>query len=116
MTVRVYGIGSCDGCRRARQALDQAGIRHDWIDLREAPPDRNRLQHWIRQLGHQALVNRRSTTWRQLSLADREAVAGAGLIELLQSHPTLIKRPLIESREACRVGFDASVIQWLQGH
>lgn len=114
MTVRVHGIGSCDGCRRARRELEQAGIEHDWIDLRETPPDRTRLQHWIRQLGHEVLVNRRSTTWRELSPAEREAAGGAGLAELLQTRPTLIKRPLIEHGDACRVGFDANVIEWLK--
>lgn len=114
MTLRVYGIASCDRCRRARRALDQAEITYDWIDLRETPPDRSCLQGWIQQLGHEKLVNRRSTTWRQLSPAERESVAGAGLIELLQSYPTLIKRPLIEHGEELRVGFDASAIEWLQ--
>jgi Spx/MgsR family transcriptional regulator len=114
MKVRVYGIGSCDGCRRARRALDQAGIEHDWVDLRETPPDRVRLQRWIEQLGNEVLVNRRSTTWRQLSPEARDAATDAGLTDLLEAHPTLIKRPLIEHGDACRVGFDANVIEWLR--
>jgi len=114
MTVRVYGIASCDGCRRARRTLEQAAIEHHWTDLRETPPDLNTLQRWILRIGPETLVNRRSASWRQLAPGDRQAASGSGLAKLLQGHPTLIKRPLIEHRDECRVGFDDTVLEWLQ--
>ena len=33
--MKVYGIKSCDTCRKARKWLDEQGIDHDWVDLRE---------------------------------------------------------------------------------
>ena len=39
------------------------------------------------------LVNRRSTTWRDLSEAERDEEA----IELLVAHPKVMKRPVIET-------------------
>ena len=114
MTLRVWGIGSCDGCRRARRWLEQQGLEYRWTDLRESPPDAERLASWLDALGGDALLNRRSTTWRGLDQAEREAAFGPRLIALLQRHPTLIKRPLIESGNRVRVGFDNAVRRWLQ--
>lgn len=53
-----------------------------------------------------ALVNRRSTTWRGLSEDER---AGDPL-ELLAAHPTLMKRPVIEADDGTLyLGWDKAV-------
>lgn len=106
MALRVYGIASCDTCRKARKWLDGQGIAHAWIDLRASPPDRKTLQRWLDAVGHAGLINRRSTTWRGLDERERAAAGGAGAVDLLHRHPTLIKRPVFVLADALWVGFD----------
>ena len=37
MTLTLYGIATCDSCRKARKWLDDEGIDHVWVDIRTSP-------------------------------------------------------------------------------
>jgi Spx/MgsR family transcriptional regulator len=107
MTTRLYGIPNCDTVRKARQWCDAQGIAVTFVDLRETPPAAAVLERWHAAVG-EALLNRRSTTWKQLDASAQAEAAGAGLIPLLQRHPTLIKRPVLEHNDTIAVGFKAA--------
>lgn len=111
--MKIYGIKSCDTCRKARKWLDEQGIDHQWIDLREDGFDENDLDRWLSARGPDALVNRRSTTWRQLPEGERPAMEAAAVRPVLIAHPTLIKRPVIEHAGTVQVGFTAGVREGL---
>ncbi len=106
----VYGIKTCTTCREALAWLKGQGRACHWQDLRADGVSAARLQNWIDALGVEGLVNRRSTTWRELDAAARSAAmdrrtAGA----MLAQHPTLIKRPIFETDGQVLVGFNAAV-------
>ena len=106
----LFGIKSCDTCRKARKWLDEQGISHEWRDLREDGVDRARLERWITSLGPDQLVNRRSTTWRGLNEGTRnQAMDADSCVDVLAEHPTLIKRPVFETGERVLVGFNETV-------
>jgi arsenate reductase-like glutaredoxin family protein len=100
----VYGLKACDTCRAAVKALTAAGHAVELVDVRAAPLSRADLERFHAAFGA-ALVNRRSTTWRGLSEAER---AGAP-VDLLAAHPTLMKRPVIEAGGALHLGWGAEV-------
>lgn len=104
MMTTLYGIGSCDTCRRARHWLDSAGVAYRWVDLREDGIERVRLEAWRDALGKAALLNRRSKTWRELD-TDARAAPEADPVPVLVEHPTLIKRPILETAMATLAGF-----------
>lgn len=106
MTTKLYGIKSCDTVRKARKWLDTAGVHYDYVDLREDPVSQQTLRSWLKVVGNEDLVNRRSTTWKGLSDAERDLASGAQAAALLAMHPTLIKRPLLEHDGKTLVGFD----------
>ena len=66
-------------------------------------------------LGWQQVVNRRSTTWRNLDDADKAKAEGGETRELLLAHPTLIKRPLLDTGDEIRVGYRDGDYDDLQG-
>jgi len=108
--IDVYGIPNCDACRKARKWLDQSARDFQWHDLREHPPGESALRRWVGKVGLERLVNRRSTTWRQLGEPERALAADADAAPaLLRRHPTLIKRPVIECDGSVLVGFDEAV-------
>lgn len=108
--VIVYGIRTCDTVKKARRWLDDRGIAHRFHDFRSDGLEPARLARWLRTLGDERLVNRQSTTWRQLDAADRErAMTAAG--DLLLEHPTLIRRPLLERGDGLQVGFSPDAYQ-----
>ena len=111
--MKIYGIKSCDTCRKARKWLAEQGIAAEWVDLREDGPAPGDLERWLDALGAEALVNRRSTTWRQLPEDQRPAMDPVAARPVLEAHPTLIKRPVFERGGEVRVGFTPAVRDWL---
>ncbi|MCA1777808.1 MAG: Spx/MgsR family RNA polymerase-binding regulatory protein, partial [Xanthomonadaceae bacterium] len=112
--MNVYGINSCDQCRKARKWLQQQAIDFGWIDVREQGLQPETVKRWLDRLGAETLVNRRSATWRMMPLDQRPTLHGAGLVDALLAKPTLIKRPLFERDTEVRAGFDERVRQWLK--
>lgn len=109
MAVVVYGISNCDTVKKARNWLDGHGIEYRFHDLRQDGIDTATIQHWLDTLGQSAVVNKRSTTWRQLS-ADQQAdceSSVAACTAILLENPTLIKRPVLELDKTLHIGFKA---------
>ena len=86
--MRLYGLKTCDTCRKALKSLPDV----KFIDVRTQGMPENVLAQAFEYFG-KALLNTRSTTWRGLGDEARNRPA----LELLADHPTLMKRPLIES-------------------
>lgn len=104
--VTLYGLRNCDSCRKALRWLEAEHVDHRFHDLRADGLERAMVERWLASPLAARLVNRRSTTWRQLSDAQR-AADGAALVELLLAHPTLVKRPVFErGGEVLALGFD----------
>lgn len=108
MTITLYGLKTCDTCRKARKELDAAGLAHDYIDVRTDGVDPAKLETWAAVAGWQTLLNTKSATWRGLSEDDRSGVGEPEAIALMSEHPTLIKRPVIESDGKVLVGWTAA--------
>lgn len=100
----VYGIKQCDTCRKALKWLDAQGIEHRFHDFRTDGLQAGLLQGWLGSPHAGRLVNRSSTTWRQLTEKQRR-LEGDELVALLLEHPTLIKRPVFVSDEIVAIGF-----------
>ena len=96
----LYGIKTCDTCRKAAKALQVAGQTVTFRDIRADPLDDVTLAQFLDAFG-MALVNTRSTTWRALTEAERAEPP----MVLLRSHPTLMKRPVIEGRGGLTLGW-----------
>ena len=107
--MRFYGLKNCDTCKKAQKALTGAGVSFEVIDVRADGVPENLLADWVGTIGTEALVNRRSTTWRGLSEAEKEAADGPGAASLLSKHPTLMKRPVIVVDDAVYVGWSKDV-------
>ena len=98
--MQLYGLKTCDTCRKALKMLEQA----EFVDVRAEGVPPEVLQAALAQFG-QALVNTRSTTWRGLSAAERARPP----LALLQEHPTLMKRPLIVAGGRMHLGWTKDV-------
>ena len=108
----VYGIKQCDTCRKALGWLERKGIEHRFHDFRSDGLQAGLLKAWLDSEFSGVLVNRRSTTWRQLSESQRQS-QGRALIDLLLEHPTLIKRPVFVRDGIIAVGFKPDELEGL---
>ena len=112
--ITVFGIKSCDTCRKALAWLKQENIGHSFHDLRADGIEDKRLEKWVKSVGWEVLLNRRSTTWRQLSAEHTSDLDESRAIHLMASNPTLIKRPVFEHGSSVFVGFSDSTKSKLQ--
>ena len=101
----VYGLKNCDTCRKARRWLDDHGIAHRFHDLRGEGIGQDVVAGWIAAVGANVLLNRRGTTWRGLSDAEKQVSGDAEAAVLMAEHPALIKRPVFETPAGLLVGF-----------
>jgi arsenate reductase-like glutaredoxin family protein len=100
----LYGIPTCDSCKKALKALEAAGRKVSFRDIRATPLSDAEISEIVREFG-EAVINKQSTTWRGFSdflkLAEPEAQIAA--------QPTVMKRPVIRDGEAWFLGWDDSV-------
>jgi Spx/MgsR family transcriptional regulator len=106
MSIELYGIPNCDTVKKARAWLDARGIGYVFHDHKKEGADPLKLAAWSDAAGWEALLNRRSTTFRALGEADKVDIDRAKAIRLMQTHPSLIKRPVAEHAGGVLVGFD----------
>ena len=96
MATILYGLSNCDTCRKARKWLDRFGIAHVFIDYREQPPSPETLVEWKEHLGGwDLMVNKSSTTWRNLPAHRKSPGSDAEWKLLVREYPQLIRRPLV---------------------
>jgi Spx/MgsR family transcriptional regulator len=103
----VYGLDTCDTCRKARNWLKRFELEHTFVDYRAQRIAPETLKAWAAQLGGwDKLVNRASTTWRQLPETRKSPGSDPEWTLLLKEHPALVKRPVLVTGDgAVSVGF-----------
>ena len=101
----VFGLKSCDNCRAAMQWLEEHDISAKFHDFRTNGHDAAMLERWIAAIGWQALLNKRSLTWRRIPEADRLHLDAAKATALMLDNPTLIKRPVLAKGKTVIAGF-----------
>lgn len=103
----LYGLSTCDTCKKARNWLTRFGIAHEFVDYRAQRVPGETLKAWAQQLGGWgALINRTSTTWRGLPEARKAPGSDPEWTLLLREHPVLVKRPVLVTDDGTvSVGF-----------
>lgn len=103
--IELYGIPNCDTVRKARTWLEGRGIGYVFHDYKKEGADPAKLAAWSDAAGWEALLNRRGTTFRALAEADRAGIDRAKALRLMQTSPSLIRRPVVEHGGGLLVGF-----------
>lgn len=98
--MKLYGLKTCDTCRKALKALDDA----EFVDVRADGVPADVLEQALERFGEK-LLNTRSTTWRGLDETER----AKPVLALLTEHPTLMKRPLIARGDQIWLGWSKDV-------
>lgn len=109
--VTLYGLSTCDTCRKAQNWLTRFGIEHVFVDYRTNRVDPATLKAWAAQLGgFDALINRASTTWRTLAPNRKSPGSEPEWLLLLKEYPQLIKRPVTVTDDGVvSVGFNDTI-------
>ncbi|XVB28269.1 ArsC family reductase [Citrobacter koseri] len=109
----MYGIKNCDTIKKARRWLEAHQIEYRFHDYRADGLERAQLDTFIAELGWQALLNTRGTTWRKLDESLRNSIDNAdAAAALMLEMPAIIKRPLLcATGKPMLLGFSESSYQ-----
>jgi arsenate reductase (glutaredoxin) len=105
----LYGISTCDTCKKAMKALAAAGHDVTFRDLRKDPLSDVEIDAFVQDFGDR-LINKQSTTYRAFSDFLKASEAEAQI----KAQPTVMKRPLIAANGIRTLGWDDDAQkQWL---
>ncbi|NLS55386.1 ArsC family reductase [Hafnia alvei] len=103
----LYGIKNCDTIKKAKKWLEEQQVAYQFHDYRADGLDAKLLRTFIEQLGWEALLNTRGTTWRKLNESVRQSINNAdSAAELMLAQPAIIKRPLLVHNHRMLLGFN----------
>lgn len=101
----VYGIKNCDTVRKALKALDAAQHDVTFVDVRKDGLSQATVESWLEHVDVEVLLNKRGTSWRNLSDAEKLSAQADPAAAIVQA-PTLFKRPVIVAADgAISVGW-----------
>ncbi len=104
----MYGIKNCDTIKKARKWLDAHGVAFQFHDYRGDGLSEAQLTGWVKELGWEALLNKRGTTWRSLPDEVKNSIDEASAIKVMLENPASIKRPLLDTGSQRQLGFKAA--------
>ncbi|SRR5690554_5781190 len=104
MTI-LFGIKNCDTVKKARKYLDNKAIAYRFHDFRSDGISKELIEQWLEQIPAERLINKRSTTWKQLEPAEKEQVVQGDIIAICIAQPTLLKRPILVHDNSIYNGF-----------
>lgn len=111
MTITLYGIKNCDTVKKARKWFEQQGIAYQFHDFRADGIDATWVENAAAKAGWEVMLNKRGTTYRQLSDDVKSSINESVALQLMAENPTLIKRPVVIQGDSVTVGFNANHYQ-----
>ena len=104
---KLYGIKNCDTVKKAMKWLSDNGIEYQFHDYKKDGVDVEKLAEFVKKFGWEKILNRKGTTWRQLSKQEQNKITdNKSALELMQKNPSIIKRPILDLGAKQLVGFD----------
>ena len=93
--INIYGLKNCDSCRKAIKYLKKNNLSYEFIDIKNDLLKKNKIKEWLSVHDVDKVINKKSTTWRQLDQNIKEKYL-IDALTILENFPTLIKRPFWE--------------------
>mgnify|MGYP005994690583 CR=1 FL=1 len=114
----LYGINNCDTVKKAQKWLTANNIDFDFFDFKKRPLTNELLTQFVELNDWSTLLNKRSTTYRNLSDDIKNNLTNEIAFEQVMAQPTLLKRPLLiidtetsENIQQLHLGFKAEQYQ-----
>ena len=107
MTITMFGIPNCDTIKKAKKWLEAEGIEFEFHDYRKQGITAELVKSFCSELGWELVLNKRGTTYRQLSQEQKDTLTEEKAVALLVEQPAMIKRPILKVDGKLHIGFKA---------
>ncbi len=106
--ITMYGISNCDTIKKAKKYLTDNDLAFNFHDYRKDGITSSLINEFAEHIDWQELVNKRGTTYRQLSDEQKQNLDKNTALELLVQYPAMIKRPVLIHNGQYHLGFKAA--------
>ncbi|HXI01116.1 MAG TPA: ArsC family reductase [Sphingobacteriaceae bacterium] len=97
--MKIYGIKNCDTVKKALTWYKDQQVAYDFHDFKKSGISEDKLKEWANQVGWEALINKRGTTWKKLDPALQNTITTEdAAFKLMQDKTSVIKRPVSETK------------------
>lgn len=106
--IKVYCYSRCSTCKKALKWLEENGIKHEVIDIKEDHPDEETLRKYyaLSGLPLKRFFNTSGMQYRELGLAKKlPEMSEDEQFALLATDGMLVKRPLVVGEDFVLTGF-----------
>ena len=94
--LKVYAIPNCNTVKKALDWLKAKKVAYVFHDYKKLGITNTSLTEWCKQVGWEALVNKKGATWRLLAPnVQAKITTQKAAIDLMIEKTSIIKRPLI---------------------
>ena len=107
----IYGISNCDTVKKAKNWLDKHNIDYQFHDFRQQGLDKKIIDGWLKTVAWDKILNKRSTSWRNLDPSIQQTINKFNVVDLLIENPTLIKRPVMDVNDTITIGFNSDTYE-----
>ncbi|WP_354625234.1 ArsC family reductase [Psychromonas sp. MME2] len=111
MATTLFGIVNCDSIKKTQKWLLQNNVSYQFHDYRKNGLSKTLLENILQHINWSELLNKRSTSYRNLSEQQKESINEDTIIDLFIEFPTLIKRPLLVHKNKYLVGFNINAYE-----
>lgn len=108
MTTTLYGISNCDTIKKAKKYLNDHQTEFTFHDYRKDGLTEALAKELLALFGWEAVLNKRGTTYRQLSDEQKSNLNEASALQIMLDNPAIIKRPILLTPNHQLIGFKAA--------
>ncbi len=112
--IKFYGYKKCSTSRKAEKYLTDKGIKYDFVDITENPPNQSTLKQVAQSSDTPAkkMFNTSGQQYRELGIKDKlPSLKDGDIFKMLASNGKLIKRPVATDGKKGTVGFSEESYQ-----
>lgn len=104
----IYGIPNCDTIKKTLTWFKDQNIPYEFHDYKKSGITKAKIEEWLTQRPWEEIVNRNSTTWKELSDAEKPQNQNEAILLMMEKN-SVIKRPIVEQGTAIKaIGFKAA--------
>ncbi|MGM0175002.1 transcriptional regulator Spx [Enterococcus sp. DIV0800] len=109
--IKLYTSPSCTSCRKAKAWLTEQGLPFEERNIFSSPLNKEEIKEilCLTETGTEEIISTRSKVYEKLDV-DFDELSFNELIELIEKHPTLLRRPIILDERHLQVGYNQDEI------
>lgn len=112
MTVKVYTSPSCASCRKAKKWLKDFGIDYVEKNIFVSKLNKDEIKAILEKTenGFEDIISTRSKVFKENNI-DLESMSINELLDFIEEHPSVLKRPIIIDDRRLQIGYNDEEIR-----